>query len=56
MLRFITIFIVLFFLQYLGGGIPTENNIYFYIGYFSVPLLLTFVIHLLLELLANKGK
>ena len=57
MFRFIIIFIILFSLQYLGGGIPKENDIYFYLGYFSVPLLLAFSITFLLDLLTiNKAK
>ena len=57
MFRFIIIFVLLFSLQYLGGGIPKENDIYFYLGYFSVPLLLAFSITFLLDLLTiNKDK
>ncbi|SVC29582.1 uncharacterized protein METZ01_LOCUS282436, partial [marine metagenome] len=53
MLRFIIIFIFLFFLQYLGAGIPKANDIYFYLGYFSVPLLLAISINFLLDLLTS---
>ena len=30
------------FLQLSGGGIPGYQNIYFYIGYFSAPVLFSF--------------
>ena len=30
------------FLQLLGDGIPEYQNIYFYIGYFSTPVLFSF--------------
>tara|TARA_B100001123_G_scaffold300089_1_gene334807 strand:- start:101 stop:268 length:168 start_codon:yes stop_codon:yes gene_type:complete len=54
MLRFIIIFILLLSLQYLGGGIPKANDIYFYVGYLSVPLLFAFFINFLLDLLTSK--
>ena len=54
MFRFIIIFIILLSLQYLGAGIPTEHDIYFYLGYFSVPLLLAISINFLLDLLTSK--
>ena len=57
MFRFIIIFIILLSLQYLGAGIPTEHDIYFYLGYFSVPLLLAISINFLFELFtSNKVK
>ena len=54
MLRFAIIFIFLLSLQYLGAGIPKANDIYFYVGYFSAPLLLVFLINFLLDLLTSK--
>ena len=54
MFRFIIIFIILLSLQYLGPGIPKANDIYFYVGYFSVPLLLAISINFLLDLLTSK--
>ena len=54
MFRFIIIFIILLSLQYLGAGIPKANDIYFYVGYLSVPLLLAISINFLLDLLTSK--
>ena len=54
MFRFIIIFIILLSLQYLGAGIPKANDIYFYVGYFSVPLLLAISINFLIALLTSK--
>ena len=54
MFRFIIIFVILLSLQYLGAGIPTEHDIYFYLGYFSVPLLLAISINFLIDLLTSK--
>ena len=54
MFRFIIIFIILLSLQYLGAGIPKANDIYFYVGYLSVPLLLAISINFLFELLTNN--
>ena len=40
-----------------GGGIPEYQNTYFYLGYFSLPLLLAFSINFILDLLTiNKAK
>ena len=40
-------------LQYIGGGMPVDKDIYFYIGYISTPIILaslfSFVSHLYLR-------
>lgn len=50
--------LIILCLQLLGGGIPEDQNTYFYMGYFSVPLLLsffiTFISYRVIKLLRNK--
>jgi len=48
----IGIFIILF-LQLLGGGVPLNQDFFFYIGYFFTPVLLSFFITLICHF-ANK--
>ena len=48
---------ILLLLMVYGGGIPEYQNTYFYLGYFSLPLLLAFSINFILNLLIiNKAK
>ena len=51
-------FLIILFLQLLGGGIPEYQDTYFYIGYYSAPILLsfsiTFISYHLLNLLRSK--
>ena len=55
MLRFIEILIILLFLQYTGGGIPKEQDLFFYIGYFFLPLLLAISINFLIMLFTKES-
>ena len=38
---FVTISLVLYFLQSYGGEIPLDASAYFYVGYFATPLILS---------------
>ena len=38
---FIIISLILFFMQSYGGELPVDASIYFYIGYFSTPLIIS---------------
>ena len=40
-------FLIILFLQLLGGGIPEYQDTYFYLGYFAVPIFLSFCISLI---------
>jgi|TARA_B110000438_G_scaffold302672_1_gene361119 hypothetical protein len=54
------IFFITFFsllgLQLFGGGIPSSESLYFYIGYFSTPLLISAVFSGLIFLLLKKNR
>ena len=39
---FLVITLIFFLLMVIGIGIPEYQNAYFYLGYFSVPILLSF--------------
>ena len=39
---FLAFTLIFLLLMVYGGGIPEYQNTYFYIGYFSVPILLSF--------------
>ena len=38
---FLVISFILFFMQSYGGELPVDASIYFYIGYFSTPLMIS---------------
>lgn len=38
-------------LQLFGGGIPTDQNIYFYVGYFATPIIISTIFSFLTYLL-----
>ncbi len=38
---FMIISLILFFMQSYGGELPVDASIYFYIGYFSTPLMIS---------------
>ena len=50
---FITLFIILIF-QLLGGGIPSGQDPYFYIGYFATPVFISSLITLFVYILFRK--
>tara|TARA_B100000029_G_C17484967_1_gene926888 strand:- start:778 stop:1113 length:336 start_codon:yes stop_codon:yes gene_type:complete len=54
---FSTLFFSTLFLQLYGGGIPKQQDIYFYIGYFATPLFIAgFVSFLAYAFLKYKKK
>ena len=44
---FLAFTLIFLLLMVYGGGIPEYQNTYFYIGYFSVPILLSFCLTLI---------
>ena len=56
--KIITLFVVLslllFFMQSYGGELPTNASIYFYIGYFATPLIISGLISSLTYVLMRK--
>lgn len=51
---FVTISLVLYFLQSYGGEIPLDASAYFYIGYFTTPLILSGIISSIAYVLMRK--
>ena len=44
---FLVITLIFFLLMVIGTGIPEYQNTYFYLGYFAVPILLSFCLTLI---------
>ena len=38
---FVSLFFLILGLQLYGGGVPSEQNMYFYIGYFATPFFIS---------------
>ena len=38
---FISLLIIIGSLQYIGGGLPSDKGVYFYIGYLATPFILS---------------
>ncbi len=53
-LLFIATALVLYFLQSYGGEIPTDASVYFYVGYFATPLILSGIFSSITYVLMRK--
>ena len=40
-MTFVFLFFLILGLQLYGGGVPSEQNMYFYIGYFATPIFIS---------------
>jgi len=51
---FISISVALYFLQSYGGEIPSDASVYFYVGYFATPLILSGIFSSIMYFLMRK--